>query len=115
MFVLDKSTMFRIENTKNNQPYKHHVKPLHVIWSKLTQYNNTNTLHVDDLQRNFALNPLNGIQCTPYKNCETAHQTDNELLYITRYCQYLATHTNDVLKYDNTNWRTVLKQLAPNE
>lgn len=33
------------------------VKPLKIIWDKHPRWNASNTLHVDDLARNFALNP----------------------------------------------------------
>ena len=46
-FVLDKASMFKL-----NTGY---VKPLHVIWNKMPSWNRTNTLHVDDLERNFVL------------------------------------------------------------
>ena len=37
---------------------EHEVKPLELIWRKFPEiYNESNTVHVDDLSRNFALNP----------------------------------------------------------
>jgi hypothetical protein len=57
-FVLDKASMFKL-----NTGY---VKPLHVIWNKMPSWNRTNTLHVDDLERNFVLNPENGIILSAY-------------------------------------------------
>lgn len=55
-FVLDKTSMFR------SGPQNQYIKPLHIIWSKFpTLWSKVNTLHVDDLDRNFALNPTNGI------------------------------------------------------
>jgi ubiquitin-like domain-containing CTD phosphatase 1 len=71
-FVLDKTSMFTVTSTKRDRSagvggggeisVQHHVKPLQIIWSKFaTQWNTSNTVHVDDLQRNFALNPFNGM------------------------------------------------------
>lgn len=58
-FVLDKSSMFSMETGK--------VKPLHIIWSKYPQHwNKQNTIHVDDLERNFALNKSSGLLISPY-------------------------------------------------
>jgi ubiquitin-like domain-containing CTD phosphatase 1 len=55
-FVLDKSSMFR------SGPQNQYIKPLHIIWSKFPNlWSKVNTLHIDDLDRNFALNPTNGI------------------------------------------------------
>jgi hypothetical protein len=37
---------------------EHEVKPLELIWRKFPErYSAANTVHVDDLSRNFALNP----------------------------------------------------------
>jgi ubiquitin-like domain-containing CTD phosphatase 1 len=57
--------MIEIMTTVNNKSKKHTVKPLKLIWKKLSEYYNRyenilfskNTIHVDDLSRNFALNP----------------------------------------------------------
>lgn len=58
-FVLDKSSMFSTETGK--------VKPLHIIWSKFPQHwNKQNTIHVDDLERNFALNKSSGLVISPF-------------------------------------------------
>ena len=43
--------------------FKHQVKPLQIIWSKFPQWSARNTLHLDDLSRNFALNPSCGVKC----------------------------------------------------
>lgn len=60
-FVLDKSNMFRcgVDNK--------YLKPLHIIWSKLPHlWGKHNTLHIDDLERNFQFNPRNGILIEPF-------------------------------------------------
>jgi len=38
------------------------VKPLGVIWGKFPHWSRTNTLMVDDLRRNFIMNPQNGLK-----------------------------------------------------
>ena len=58
-FVLDKKTMFKLETG--------YVKPLHIIWSKFPQWNRGNTLHIDDLERNFAMNPESGVLVSPFR------------------------------------------------
>mmetsp|Transcript_74324 Transcript_74324/g.140659 ORF Transcript_74324/g.140659 Transcript_74324/m.140659 type:complete len:239 (-) Transcript_74324:127-843(-) len=85
-FVLDKTSMFRIisetaedggtaqgaaASDKGAKPtmkeVKHSVKPLQMIWNKFPgEWSAKNTLHVDDLARNFALNPKNGVRCSAY-------------------------------------------------
>ena len=57
-FILDKASMLKLKTG--------YVKPLHIIWNKLPHWNRTNTLHVDDLERNFVLNPENGIILSAY-------------------------------------------------
>lgn len=37
------------------------VKPLGVIWGKFPQYSNKNTIMMDDLRRNFIMNPQSGM------------------------------------------------------
>jgi len=59
--VLDKESMFKVKSYRKEKArvLEHEVKPLQLIWSLLPQYNHTNTLHIDDLGRNFAMNPKN--------------------------------------------------------
>ena len=38
-----------------------YVKPLHLIWSKHPYWGKQNTVIVDDLERNFVLNPESGV------------------------------------------------------
>ena len=60
--------MFAITSMKRNgQKIKHYVKPLQIIWSKFpNKWNASNTIHLDDLSRNFALNLDNGLKVTAY-------------------------------------------------
>lgn len=66
-FVLDRTSMFPVYSERNGKPFKHEVKALEVIWKQFSWYNETNTIHVDDLSRNFAMNPKNGLKVTAYK------------------------------------------------
>lgn len=56
-FVLDRTAMFSVTSTRRGVERTHEVKALEIIWRKFPQWNQHNTLHVDDLSRNFALNP----------------------------------------------------------
>ncbi|GAB5036580.1 had iiid h [Nannochloropsis oceanica] len=91
-FVLDKTSMFHVESTKGNGSlFKHQVKPLQLIWTKFPHWNETNSVHVDDLSRNFALNTGNGVKIKAYyRNAEGASE-DKELVYLGRYLVRLAT------------------------
>ncbi len=42
-------------------------KPLPVLWAKLPEYNDQNTIMLDDLRRNYAFNPQNGLVIRPYR------------------------------------------------
>ena len=59
-FALDKTSMFSVGKTGK-------VKPLHLIWSKFPHlWGKHNTVHVDDLHRNFVLNKTSGIVIRPF-------------------------------------------------
>lgn len=84
-FVLDKKPMFPVYSMRNGKPFKHEVKPLEIIWKKFPQvYNATNSIHLDDLSRNFALNPQNGLKIKAFKDA-AQNQNDSELVGIARY------------------------------
>lgn len=65
-WVLDKTSMPHVESFRGGaqgERTKHRVKPLELIWRKFPDfYCRRNTLHVDDLSRNFAMNPGNGLK-----------------------------------------------------
>eukprot|EP01012_Entosiphon_sulcatum_P016781 TRINITY_DN21663_c0_g1_i1.p1 TRINITY_DN21663_c0_g1~~TRINITY_DN21663_c0_g1_i1.p1 ORF type:complete len:348 (+),score=76.62 TRINITY_DN21663_c0_g1_i1:26-1069(+) len=62
---------------------KYEVKPLAVIWNKFPQwFHAANTVHVDDLERNFVMNRRNGLRISAYRNAATAYRTDRELLLL---------------------------------
>lgn len=97
-FVLDKTSMFQIVSTnKSGKSLTHYVKPLQIIWSKFPQWSSKNTVHLDDLKRNFALNMSSGLKCTGYyrkkrkKGKSAGGVNDTELLGLGRFCELLAT------------------------
>lgn len=67
-FVLDQSAMFSIMGEKRGVKKRHQVKPLQLIWHHLPVFSPKNTIHVDDLARNFAMNPKEGLKISPFKN-----------------------------------------------
>ena len=124
-FVLDKTSMFAITSTrKNGQRIKHYVKPLQIIWTKFPNiWNPSNTIHLDDLSRNFALNLDNGLKVTAYyrkkrrkKNgttvCggsgSTTRQNDVELLGLIGYCSKLAIEVDDFTTVDFSYWKDIV-------
>ncbi|KAJ2668379.1 hypothetical protein IWW42_005247 [Coemansia sp. RSA 1085] len=54
--ALNSSMMISVRSQRGGKVVSHHVKALEIIWSWFSQYNYKNTVHVDDLDRNFVLN-----------------------------------------------------------
>ena len=125
-FVLDKTSMFAITSTKKNgQKIKHYVKPLQIIWSKFQNvWDATNTIHLDDLSRNFALNIENGMKVSAYyrkkrKNKKTIDSGGNrvitsigskdvELIGLIGYCTKLAQEVDDFRNVEFKYWKDVV-------
>jgi ubiquitin-like domain-containing CTD phosphatase 1 len=86
----------------------HHVKPLQIIWTKFPQWGSHNTIHLDDLSRNFALNLTSGLRVTPFHRKKNAARRDSELLGLAKYLQQLAQST---LNFDDVRfegWQDVV-------
>ena len=104
-FVLDKTSMFRITSTKRDgSRVQHYVKPLQIIWSKFPRWGKHNTVHIDDLERNFALNLTNGLKCTAYYRKKKKAQNDVELLGLARYLEILAQDGRNFDLVDFKQW-----------
>jgi ubiquitin-like domain-containing CTD phosphatase 1 len=112
-FVLDKSPMFTVFSQRNGKTFQHSVKALKIIWNKFPQWSAKNTIHIDDLSRNFALNPSAGLKILPFKDCHTARaQQDRELERLMRYLLHLA-EVGDFSRFDHRNWKRVTAKLPP--
>ena len=73
--------MFSVYSARGGQPFKHEVKALDIIWRKFPQYGPQNTIHVDDLSRNFALNPGNGLKVQkPSRSCDLSRDSQPSVL-----------------------------------
>lgn len=112
-FVLDRSSMFTVTSTdKEGNQRTHEVKALEVIWSKFRgMYGAQNTVHVDDVERNFAMNPQNGVKIRNYKVKSTDpswRSDDKELEYLTAYLLSLAP-MEDLTNVDHSGWRRQFK------
>ncbi|PWN45262.1 hypothetical protein IE81DRAFT_320445 [Ceraceosorus guamensis] len=98
-FILDRSSMPAVHV---REATKKEVKPLDVIWNRFPEvYGAHNTVHVDDLGRNFIMNPLNGIVIQPYYSDA---RLDDELASLARYCLQLANPS--VTDVRNRGWST---------
>lgn len=112
-FVLDKTTMFSVFSTRNGQPYRHHVKPLQIIWNRFPRYSAKNTIHVDDLARNFALNPRQGLKISAFKDAHTPRaMSDRELDKLAIYMVHIA-DLDDLDKVQHKDWKNVVRGLRP--
>ncbi|XP_065185453.1 ubiquitin-like domain-containing CTD phosphatase 1 [Sycon ciliatum] len=79
------------------------TKPLGVIWGKLKQFSQKNTVLVDDLRRNFLMNPRNGIKIKAFKHAHVNRATDRELLKLTKYLVSLAS-CDDLSAISHRHW-----------
>jgi ubiquitin-like domain-containing CTD phosphatase 1 len=116
--------MFTVVSTKRDgTKVKHHVKPLQIIWSKFPdRWGTHNTVHIDDLSRNFALNLDNGLQCTAYhrkkKKSSSASSSsitpsnhghhDRELVGLSQYLIQLIESGMTFHQVDFTQWTDVV-------
>jgi ubiquitin-like domain-containing CTD phosphatase 1 len=83
-FVLDKTAMFTVRRKHKGKVRDHQVKALELIWAKCPQWHAGNTVHVDDLSRNFAMNPEEGIKCSAYmrKDIATGESVGTVVIYL---------------------------------
>ncbi|WAR54809.1 hypothetical protein PtB15_4B427 [Puccinia triticina] len=101
-FVLDRGTMFEVTSMRHGKISRHEVKALELIWRKIPAYNETNTVHLDDLSRNFALNPRSGVKLSAFKNAR-GNKHDRQLVFLARYFLQIAS-LPDVRTVDHKKW-----------
>jgi ubiquitin-like domain-containing CTD phosphatase 1 len=110
--------MFTVVSTKRDgTKVKHHVKPLQIIWSKFPdRWGTHNTVHVDDLSRNFALNLDNGLQCSAYHRKKKSNSVttsnhgrrDRELVGLIKFLIQLVESRIAFHQVDFTQWTDVV-------
>jgi ubiquitin-like domain-containing CTD phosphatase 1 len=106
--------MFTVKSMKRDgSSLVHHVKPLQLIWTKFPQYGSHNTVHIDDLSRNFALNLSSGLKCKAYFRKKSSARRDVELLGLTRYLNMLATAQVSFDDVDHSQWQDVISGKRP--
>ncbi|GJJ76924.1 ubiquitin-like domain-containing CTD phosphatase 1 [Entomortierella parvispora] len=103
-FVMDISTMFSVMSQRDGKPFKHQVKALDIIWTKFPQYSAKNTIHIDDLSRNFAMNPKSGLKIGAFKNGAVSRHVDRELYHLAKYLIDLSKNTN-FKEIDHKVWK----------
>mmetsp|Transcript_51363 Transcript_51363/g.128893 ORF Transcript_51363/g.128893 Transcript_51363/m.128893 type:complete len:323 (-) Transcript_51363:96-1064(-) len=105
--LMDTSSMISVATDKYGVT---NCKPLAFIWRKVPQYNPTNTLHIDDLGRNFLMNPKNGLKIKPFHSAPINRQTDRELLRLSRYLCKIAEMGLDFSTLDHKRWKRFMKE-----
>jgi ubiquitin-like domain-containing CTD phosphatase 1 len=108
-FVLDKTSMFAVTSTaRSGKKVKHYVKPLQIIWNKFPgTWGPHNTVHLDDLSRNFALNPGNGLKVSAFYRKKQGKR-DVELLGLAKYLEQLASDVKDFTTVEIKYWQDVV-------
>jgi len=107
-FCMDRTSMFTVTSTdRKGEPRSHEVKALEVIWAKFpARFGPSNTVHVDDLGKNFAMNPRNGIEVSPFRVRNANSADDVELKNLTAYLLSLVS-APDLSEVDHTQWRSI--------
>lgn len=106
-FCLDRKAMITVaphaeENISSKTVFD--TKGLAVIWGKFPEYYSAkNTIHFDDLRRNFIMNPQNGLMIRPFRKCLKYRATDRELLRLIDYLQAIA-HLEDLSALNHDDW-----------
>jgi len=80
------------------------AKPLKVIWERYPQFSAKNSIIVDDLKRNFLLNPQSGIEIKKFSNEKTSTSKDKELRLLAKYLDKIADF-DDFTKLNHLVWR----------
>lgn len=81
------------------------TKALAVIWGKWPElYGPHNTLMIDDLRRNFVMNPHNGVRIQPCRSLPVMRASDVELLRLRDYLLSL-TGVSDVSDVSHSGWQ----------
>ncbi|KAK4054948.1 hypothetical protein OIV83_000872 [Microbotryomycetes sp. JL201] len=110
--TIDRRAMFSVYSTKNGKPYKHEVKALGLLWAKFPHWSEQNSIAVDDLSRNFAMNPRNGLKLKAYKDAMNHSATDLELVWVARYLLQLV-NFSDLSKLDHSKFKKAKFPLPP--
>lgn len=113
-FCLDRAAMITVSPSEADEKVSKKAvfdtKGLAVIWGKFPEfYTPKNTIHFDDLKRNFIMNPQNGLQIKPYKKCAVNRTRDRELLKLTEYLLAIKDIT-DFTQLDHAKWKKFVRQ-----
>jgi len=113
-FVLDRTCMFKVQSKMSDGRLRsHEVKPLEFIWAKFPTYNATNTVHIDDLSRNFAMNPKQGLKISAFKESVRVRKNDRVLFFLAHYLVHIALNVTDFLSLKHSQWTDYIADNVP--
>lgn len=111
--ILDSAAMISLHTSKYGLV---DVKPLALIWGQIPNYTAENTIMIDDIRRNFLMNPQSGLRVRPFRHAHRHRATDRELLRLSRYLKDIASSLDDFTTLNHRHWETfVPKMLQPCE
>lgn len=88
---INRTFLFEYHSDKHIVEDDHIIKPLDFIFHKFSQYNNNNTLIIDDSPETYIRNPQNTI-CIPSYTNEIFHPDDSELEIIQTTLSQISGH-----------------------
>nr|XP_018911099.1 PREDICTED: ubiquitin-like domain-containing CTD phosphatase 1 [Bemisia tabaci] len=107
-FYLDCSAMITVHAPKYGVVQ---VKPLGVIWGKFPEYYKpSNTIMFDDINRNFLMNPKNGLKIRPFQKAHINRHKDVELIKLAKYLR-LISKQDDLTNFNHKHWEKYLSKL----
>lgn len=59
---------------------------------------------IDDIRRNFIMNPKNGLKIRPFRQAHINRSKDKELLFLTKYLRDIAVYVNDFSSINHKHW-----------
>lgn len=104
-FLLDSAAMITLHTSKYGVI---DVKPLALVWGLVPIYRPENTVMIDDIRRNFLMNPQSGLRVKPFRNAHRHRSTDRELLRLARYLKDIACSVDDFTELNHRNWETYM-------
>lgn len=105
-FVLDRTAMFSVTSVRGKRRKSHEVKALELIWRKFPgRWSDRNTVHIDDLRRNFVLNPQSGLWITPFRDAPVKRAYDRELFGLKTYLTLIAEYEPDFSRLNHSQWK----------
>ncbi|KAJ2402679.1 hypothetical protein GGI23_000540 [Coemansia sp. RSA 2559] len=107
--ALDISSMMYVDMRYKGKEVRRQIKPLELIWLRFPDhYGRHNTVHIDDLERNFALNWQNGLKIKRFKTAGTrrrsAFRADTELYKLAQYLVKIS-GLSTLEELDHTKWQ----------